>query len=126
MTDHIQPEPSRRPNPVPAAFEESTDPLVYELRRRIQGLEQEKRRWKVIGLAALFALLLVLVGGVVASVGTASLYAARLRESQLQAVMEAERAEMQAQEAQMQAERARLMFEAAKREAARQGEKGVN
>jgi uncharacterized protein HemX len=116
MSDHIQPELPRRPKYEPA--EETHDPLVDELRRRVQVLEQEKRRWKVVGISALIVLLLVVIGGGILGVGTASFYTHRLRQAQMQAEVEAMRARMEA-------ERAMEAMEQARREAARQAEKGA-
>ncbi len=107
MSDYIQSEPPRRPNYEPAETAEAHDPLVTELRRRVQVLEKEKRRWQVIGIGALVLLLLgVLVGGAV-GMSTASYYTYRLRQEQMQAQMEAMRAEMEAAKAQEALERAR-------------------
>jgi len=125
MTDHIQPEPARRPKYEPAEFEQAHDPRVDELRRRVQGLEQEKRRWKLIGISALIALLLVLIGGGVLFMGTASFYAYRAKEAQMQAEMEAKRAQEAQMQAEMEAQRAQAAMEQARREAARQAEKGA-
>jgi hypothetical protein len=88
------------------------EPLVDELRHRLQVLEQEKRRWKMIGITALVAFALLLVGGGAVVVGTASLFAVQVREERMRA-MEAER------EARMQAERARMDAERARQEAQR-------
>lgn len=95
------------------------EPLVDELRHRMQILEQEKRRWKLIGITALIAFVLLLIGGGVVVLGTVSMFAVRAREEQMRA-MEAEReARMQAERAQMEAERARQEAQRAADEAAR-------
>jgi hypothetical protein len=126
MADHIQPEPTRRPSYDPPAFEEANDPLVQELRRRVQDLEQEKRRWKLFGVTALICLFLMLIGGGVLLVGTASFSAYRIKQAQMQAEMDAQRAVIEEEKAQMlQAVREQQMLDEARREAARQAEKGA-
>jgi hypothetical protein len=109
MTDHIQPGPPSQPQCDPAVADEANEPFVSELRRRVQALEREKGRWKVIGITALFALVVVACGGGIVGVGTASFSAYRYK--QVEAELEARRAEMEAQIAQE-------AMEHAKREAA--------
>ncbi len=118
MTDLIQPEPARQGAHEPADLPESADMRLDHLLRRVQTLEQENRRWKRIGIGALVALLLLLLGGGVVLVGTASVYAYRLQvahreamEAKMRAREEAERARQQAQEAQVALEEARRAAE---------------
>lgn len=101
------------------------EPLVDELRHRLQILEQEKRRWKLIGIVALSAFVLLLVGGGVVVLGTVSLSAVQLREEQRRALEAETEARMQAERARMEAERARQEAQRAAEDAARrQPEKG--
>ena len=90
MTDQIQPEPSRLPNHNSADFTDAPDPLVDELRHRLRVLEQEKRRWKLIGITALVALALVIVGGGIVAVGTAARFAFQAKRAEMDAMMQAE------------------------------------
>jgi uncharacterized protein HemX len=115
MTEHIQPEPSPRPRLEPVDTAESSEPLVRELRRRLSALEQEKRRWKLIGVSSLVALALLVVGGGVVGVGTATYYSFRMKQAQVEAVMRAEQAQMEAMRAQEAMEQARRQADAAKR-----------
>jgi len=107
MTDHIQPEPPQRPKTGPADFQGSPEPLVDELRHRLRVLEQEKRRWKLIGVSALIALALLVVGGGSVGVGASLFYAVRARDEQMRALEAERRARDEAEQARMEAEQAR-------------------
>jgi hypothetical protein len=107
------------------------EPRLEELLYRIETLEREKRRWKLIGIGSLCILLaLVLVGGLF-SIGTALLIQkqqVRAIRAEQEALMRAEEAAEQAHQAAMQerevAERAREAAMQAE-ERARQAEKKV-
>jgi hypothetical protein len=87
--DHV---PSERP-PVLSAGQAAGDSeaIVDQLMRRVQSLEEEKRRWKGLFLGAGCLLLLLLIGGGLFVAGTAAVWyrAARLeREAEIRAVQE--------------------------------------
>ncbi len=78
------------------------EPRVEELLYRIETLEREKRRWKVIGIGSLSIVLILLLLGGLFSVGTAVMVRARYVE-----VLKAEReAAMRERDAAEQARRA--------------------
>ena len=80
------------------------DPSNEELRRRVEALEREKRRWRVTGVISLTLLGLVLCLGCPLTAGTALLRARHVR--QLQAERDAaERARRAAAEDRAEAER---------------------
>lgn len=92
------------------------EPMVAELMRRVEHLEQEKRRWKWIALGALLLLIVMTFGGGAVLVGTASLFTFRIHEARMQELEARDRAEMEAVwaeraalEAQLQEEKARQM-----------------
>lgn len=91
------------------------EPLVDELMRRVETLEREKRRWRLIGISALLFLVLVVFGGGVLVLGTASMYTLQVREQRMRALEAAERAQMEAlraeQAARQSAEEATKRFE---------------
>ena len=74
------------------------EPHVEDLLHRIESLEREKRRWKLIGISSLSVLLVLLVLGGVFSVGTAFMVRAQhiaaeqAREAAIQERNAAERA----------------------------------
>ena len=125
MTDHIQPEPSRLPNHNSAAFTDAPDPLVDELRHRLRVLEQEKRRWKLVGVAALVALALVIVGGGFVVVGTATRFAFQAKRAEMEAMMQADKARMEAMQAQEAMEQARRQAQRAEEEVKRKAAQEV-
>jgi hypothetical protein len=88
--------------------------LVDKLMGRVERLEQEKRRWKLIGISALIVLGLVFFGGGVVVMGTATMYHFRVRHQIMQAQVEAELAEMEARRAEEMAREARRQEERAR------------
>ena len=90
-----------------------------ELRHRLRVLEQEKRRWKLIGVSALVALALVIVGGGIVAVGTATRFAFQAKRAEMDAMMQAEKAQMEAMRAQEAMEQARRQAQRAEEEAKR-------
>jgi hypothetical protein len=85
--DHVQ---SERPAALSAGQAATNgDAIVDQLMRRVQSLEEEKRRWKGLFLGAGCLLLLMLIGGGLFVAGTAAMWyrTARLaREAELRAV----------------------------------------
>ena len=123
MTDHIQPEPARQGPHGPTELPEAADARLDTLLRRLAALEQEKQRWKRIGIGALVSLFLLLLGGGVGLVGTAGFYSYRLQAAQ-RAALEAElQAREQAEQARMEAEMRRHQAEAAMEQARRAAER---
>jgi hypothetical protein len=97
------------------------EPRLEELLYRIETLEREKRRWKLIGIGSLSIVLVLLALGGVFSVGTAILAReAALRERD--AVEQARQAEMRERDA---AERARWEALQAEQRARQAAEKKV-
>jgi hypothetical protein len=95
------------------------DARFDELCRRVEALEREKSRWKVIGVTSLALLGLVLCLGCPLSVGTAVLRGRHVREA-LQAEREAAEEARQAEErARRAAEDARQGAEKARQETER-------
>jgi uncharacterized protein HemX len=82
------------------------EPLVDELMRRVDSLERENRRWRLIGIGALLFLVLVVFGGGVLLVGTASMYTLQIREQRSRELEAAERAQMEALRAEQAAKQA--------------------
>ncbi len=98
----------------------SDNELVDQLLRRVDVLEGDKRRWKRIAFTALTLLVLLVVGGslLLGSLGTVWYRSARARLDAEHALMQAEiQANLQAQRAQQAAEQARLEAEKARRDA---------
>jgi len=106
MSDqHIQTHPSSN----------AADPMVDQLLRRVQVLEDDKKRWKTIALVCLFLLLLVVVGGGLMTAGLGSVYLHYVQREEMQ-IREMERAQQQAEMVRLQAEAQRAATEAAERE----------
>jgi hypothetical protein len=125
MTDQIQPEPTRPSSHNSADFTGTPDPLVDELHHRLRVLEQEKRRWKLIGVSALVALALAIVGGGIIAVGTAVRLTFQAKRAEMEAVMQAEQARMEAMRAQEAVEQARRQAQRAEEEAKRKAAQEV-
>ena len=85
--------------------------LIDELMHRVNVLEQEKRRWKAIGIGALLALAVLFVGGGLLSLGSMTMYwrhNAMQRDEAMMMMMRAEEARAEAERARLEAEKARL------------------
>jgi cell division protein FtsL len=105
------------------------EPRVEELLHRIETLEREKRRWKVIGIGSLSILLVIVLLGGLFSVATAVMMQAqhaRALQAEQEALMRAMDAEQARQEAMRErdvAERARSEALAAEQRARQEAEK---
>jgi hypothetical protein len=98
--------------------------LIDELMRRVQSLEDERKRWKWLALGAIFCLLLVVLGGGVVTFGVASAYwiamqreeavVEQLQQAQQRAAEQAMQAEVQAQQAEVARQQAIQALERAK------------
>jgi hypothetical protein len=92
------------------------DSRFDELCRRVEALEQQNRRWKIVGVTSLAVLGLVLCLGCPLSVGTALVRDRHLRELQAERAAE-EKARLAAEEARQAEERARRAAEETRAEA---------
>ena len=106
----------------PGARAADSEEIVDQLLRRVQTLEEEKRRWKWIGIGAILLLVLALAAGIIATIGAGVLYYQKERRERvlvegLHNQQAAELARLQALQAQAEMERAKLEAERADLEA---------
>jgi hypothetical protein len=109
-----------------ASVRPGDEPLVDQLMCRVQTLEEEKRRWKFIGVICLALLLLLLVGGtaVMGLAAMSSLGIGRMQQERLRALEQAEMeirlAEQQRALAEQQRQEAERIIQEAERQRAKQ------
>ena len=99
------------------------EPLVHELMQRIQALESDKRRWKLLGLSALGALGMVVLLGALGAAAVLTMHwqgSVRGWDAERQARMEAEQARMEAERARAEAQQQLQLLELQKQQAIRE------